>query len=225
MDAAARALNQILGRPLDTPVEAIPDTALHFELAIGADRAVANALARREELAELDAGIGAADAAVGLATAAFLPSVALAADYGFQGQDVRFDRNNDFWVASVVASWNLFNGGRDAARRQGARAEAERARVARRDLEERVRLDVRQAYEATVVARAAIATAEDRVAAARRSFELVRRRYDEGVATQIEFLDARTQLTGAELNRVLTVHRYAIRYLELERAAALRPID
>ena len=63
------------------------------------------------------------------------------------------------------------------------------------------------------------------VETAERTFDLVHRRYEEGVASQIEFLDARTQLTNAELNRALTAHRYAIRYFDLERAAALRPMD
>lgn len=224
VDAAARALNQLLGRGLDAAVDSIPDSALCFDLDISEDSAVASALSRREELAEVDAGIGAADAAVGLARASFLPTVGVAFDYGFQGQDVRFNRQTDYWTASVALSWNLFNGGRDAARHEAARAEAERARVSRRDLEDRIRLEVRQAYEAAVVAHAAIATADDRLGAARKTFDLVRRRYQEGVASQIEFLDARTQLTGAELNRALTVHRYAARYFDLERAAALRSI-
>jgi outer membrane protein len=84
---------------------------------------------------------------------------------------------------------------------------------------------VRQAYDAAVVARDAIGTAEARLAAARRSFELVRRRYEEGLASQVEFIDARTAYTNADLNRVVTVYRYAIRYVDLERAAALRELD
>jgi outer membrane protein TolC len=224
-NAAARALNHLMGRPLDASVEVIPDSVLRFELGISEEAALTAALARREELAEFDAGIRAADAAVSLATAAFLPSVAVAVDYGAQGQEIRFDRDADYWVASVVASWRLSGRGGDAARRSAARADADAARVARRDLEARIRLEVRQAYAAALVARAAIATADDRLAAARRSFELVRRRYEEGVATHIEFLDARTQLTSAELNRTLTQHRWAIRYIHLERAAALRDID
>jgi outer membrane protein TolC len=225
VDAATRALNRLIGRGLDTPVDSISDAALCFDLDVTEEAAVAGALARREELAETDAGIGAAEAATGLARAAFLPTVGVALDYGFQGRDVRFDGASDFWTASVVVSWNLFNGGRDLARTEAARAEAERVRVSRRDLEDRIRLEVRQAYEAAVVARQAIGTAEDRLAAARKTFDLVRRRYQEGVATQIEFLDARTQLTGAELNRALTVHRYAARYFDLERAAALRSVQ
>jgi outer membrane protein TolC len=225
VNAAARAVNQLLRRTLDAPVPVIPDSALTFDLTISQDAALASALAQREELGELDAGAHAADAAAGIATAGFLPSISLAVDYGFQGQDVSFDSGRDFWMASVVVSWNLFNGGRDLAQRSAARAEAQRIRVTREEAKDRIALEVRQAYEAAVVARAAIATAETRVAAARRTFELVRRRYEEGVASQIEFLDARTQLTNAELNQTLTANRYAARYVDLERAAALRPLD
>jgi len=39
-----------------------------------------------------------------------------AVDYGFQGPDFAFRSSQDYWVASLVVSWNLFNGGRDAAR-------------------------------------------------------------------------------------------------------------
>ena len=172
----------------------------------------------------MEAGVHAAQAAGRAATAAFLPSVSVALDYGFQGPDVAFRSSNDFWLASVVVSWNLFNGGRDAARRSEAGYEADRARTQRQDLADRIALQVRTAHEAAVVARSAIVTADARLEAARRTFELVRRRYEEGVATPIEFVDARTAYTSAQLNRVLTAYRYAIRWVELERAAALREI-
>src|SRR5256712_742689 len=76
----------------------------------------------------------------------------------------------------------------------------------------------------SAVARAAITTADARLEAARRTFELVRRRYEEGVASPIEFVDARTAYTSAQLNRVVTAYRYAMRWVELERAAALREV-
>ncbi len=224
-DAAARAFNQLLRRPLATPVDELPDSLLRFELHLTEDEAITRALAGREELAQTDAGIRAADAGIRRATASFLPNVALALDYGVQGQDVRFSRDDDFAVASVVVSWNLFNGGQDAARRQAAQADAQQLRLRREELEELVRLDVTRAYRATIVARHAISTAEAGLAAARRNFELVRRRYEEGLANQVEFLDARTAFTNAELNRVITAYRYAMRYVDLERAAALRDLN
>ncbi|MGH7720137.1 MAG: TolC family protein [Gemmatimonadaceae bacterium] len=222
--AAARAFNQLLRRPLDRPVDDLADSLFRFEIAVTEEEAVAHALVRREELAQAGADIDAARANVRLATASFLPSVALALDYGFQGRELRLSRDEDFTVASVVLSWDVFSGGRDIARRQGAAADAERLRLRRAELEDVIRLDVRQAHGAAVVARNAIATADARRAAARRTFDLVRRRYEEGLATQLEFLDARTTLTDAELNQVITTYRYALRYVELERAAALREL-
>ncbi|MGE5800861.1 MAG: TolC family protein [Gemmatimonadota bacterium] len=223
--AAARVVNQILRRPLDAPVDSIADGALDLPLTIGPDSAVALAFQRREELHQVDAGIRTAQAGVRAATAAFLPSVSLGFDYGVQGRDVAFVASQDYWVASIVVSWNLFNSGRDLARRAEARYEVERARTLRQDIEDRIALEVRVAYDAAVVAREAIATANDRVEAARRTFELVRRRYEEGVASPIELVDARTSLTSAELNRAVTTYGYAIHYVELERAAALRALD
>jgi outer membrane protein TolC len=223
-DAAARALNQILRRPLESPVEEIPDSLLGFEIAITEEQAVGNALTRREELRQAEAGVDAANAGVRLASASFLPTLGIALDYGFQGSDLGFSRDDDFAVASIVLGWSLSLGGSDRARRGAARADADRLRLRRSELEDLVRLDVRQAYDAAVVARDAIATAEARLAAAGRSFDLVRRRYQEGLATQVEFLDARTAFTSADLNRSATVYRYAIRYVDLERAAALRDL-
>jgi len=221
--AASRALNRIVRRPLDALVDVVPDSVFdHLPLDITVDSAVARALAAREELRQVEASVDAAQAAGRAATAAFLPSVSVALDYGFQGPDVAFRSSNDFWLASVVVSWNLFNGGRDAARRSEAGYEADRARTQRQDLADRIALQVRTAHEAAAVARSAITTADARLDAARRTFELVRRRYEEGVASPIEFVDARTVYTSAQLNRVLTAYRYAIRWVELERAAALR---
>jgi outer membrane protein TolC len=222
--AAARVLNQILRRPLEASVDVVPDSALDRPLPLGVDSAVSHALAYREELREVDAGIRTGQAGVRGATAAFLPSVALAVDYGFQSRDFAFRSSQDYWAVSVVVSWNLFNGGQDAARRTAAQLDVERTRTVRKDLEDRIALEVRTAYDAAAVAHGAIATADDRLEAARRTFDLVRRRYEEGVASPIELVDARTALTAAELNRVVTAYQYAIHYVDLERAAALRDI-
>src|SRR5439155_2557652 len=114
--AAARALNRIVRRPLDAPVEVVPDSVFdRLPLDITADSAVARALVAREELRQAEAGVHAAEGAGRAATAAFLPSVSVALDYGFQGPDLAFRGSNDFWLASVVVSWNLFNCWCDAA--------------------------------------------------------------------------------------------------------------
>jgi outer membrane protein TolC len=222
--AAARVVNQILRRPPDAPIDVIADSALDLPLPVDVERAVAHALAHREELQQVDAAIRTGQAGVRAATATFLPSLSLGVDYGYQSRDLAFRSSQDYWVASLVVSWSLFNGGQDAARRTAAALEVERARTLRTDLQERIALEVRTVYDAATVAHEAIATADARLEASRRTFELVRRRYEEGVASPIELVDARTGLTAAELNRVVTAYQYAIHYVDLERAAALRTI-
>ena len=227
--AALRSFNLLLDRPLDASVELLSDSALALVVDTTAnltlDVLLQHARAARDELREADFAIAAASAQEKAATAAFLPTVAVALDYGVQGNTYRFDREHDALAASVVVEWNLFNGGRDEARRQQAAIGESRARGARTEVARRSELDVRQADVALPVARAGIGTARDRVAAARRSFELVTRRHAEGMASQIEFIDARTAYTRAELNLILTRQSYAVRAAELERAAALRVIE
>ena len=223
-DAARRYFNFLLDRADDTAVELVADSLLAFPLAVTVDEALARARVGREELAQAGHAIQAAEAQRGLARAAYLPGVSLALDYGFQGDRYQFDANHDFAVASLVFSWNVFNGGQDAARRQIATLATQQARTGRTEAERRIEMQVRQAYQAAVVARGAIETADARLAAARRTFELVTRRWQEGIAPQIELVDARTAFTNAQLNRILTGYEYAERYVELERAAALREL-
>jgi outer membrane protein TolC len=223
--SALRTFNFLLQRPLETPLEVLPDSLFAAPLGMTADEAVARARAGREELRQTDAGIRAAEAQERLARAELMPTVAFALDYGVQGQDFEVGLDDDFTVASFVVSWNAFNGGQTRARGRQAALEADRARVQRAELERRIELQVRQTHHAAEVARQAITTAEDRLAAARRTFQLVARKYEEGMSPQVELIDARTTYTRAELNLILTRYAYAARRVELERAAALREMD
>jgi outer membrane protein TolC len=227
--SARRAFNMLLDRPLDAPVTMLPDSTLDVIAGpvqgLTLDELIRHAVATRDELHQAESAIAAATAQEKVATAAFLPTVSVALDYGVQGNTYQLDRDHDALAASVVVEWNLFNGGRDEARRQRASITANRARVARHETERKIELDVREAYDALQVASGAVATARDRWDAARRSFELVARRHGEGMASQIEFIDARTAFTRAGLNLILTRQSYAVRAAELERAAALRTIE
>lgn len=221
--SAARSLNLVLGRPIERAGPSVVDDSLVVPaLDSTPDAYVRRALAHREELEQLAWSDRAAHAGVRAARAALLPTVAVALDYGTQGRDYRFGADRDFVVASAVLQWNLFNGGQDAARREQAELDVERVRLQRADVERQITLQVHAAYGATRVARAAVASAVERDSAARRNWELVRRRGEEGTASALDVLDARTTWTRSALNLILTRYGYATRWVELERAAALR---
>lgn len=222
VQATAQSFNLMLARPL-TDTIIVPDDDL---LAPGPlpplEEVLAHAATTREELRALEAARRSADAQVRVAQGGYLPAVSVALDYGVQGNEYRFSRDADFTLVTVVASWNLFNGGRDAARAQQSRLDARRYTLEREDVRRGIELQVRLAWQAAAVAQAAIATATDQRAAAARTWELVRRRAEEGLASPLELSEARTQLTAAEINLVFTRYDHLLRRVELERAAATR---
>lgn len=223
-DAAQRGFNLLRNREPDAPITLVSDSTLLTVPSFDRATLTARALGRREELAQTAAGITAAEAQERLATAAFLPSLTLAASYGVQGNRYRFDQNNDVGLASLVLSWNLFNGTQDAARREQARAARDEATWRQREVALGVRVQVANAIDAVEAARSTLTTADDRFASAERAFMLVQRRYAEGLATPVDFLGARAAYTSAALNQVITRFAFASRVVELERVAALRTL-
>ena len=222
-DAALGALNLLLDQPADAPAPILTDTTLPPPPALTLADALA-ASVRREDWAMCGAAIDGARAQGRAASSAFLPSVAVAAEYGYQGSSYKFDRDHDVAIGSVVLQWNLFNGGQDAARHEGAAAARRGAELQRAELDRQIALDVRLAWDAVQVEREALDAARARLAAARSAFTLVDRRYAEGLVSYLEWSDARAQLTGAALNEVQTRYSLAARGMDLERAAALRTI-
>lgn len=221
--AAGQAFNLLLERPLEQPVEVIPDTLLGLDRAIPLDSALHHGTEYREEPRQLEAGLRASEGQARVAGAAFLPTVALAVDYGVQGEQYRVGGADDQMVASVVLEWNLFNGGQDRARRQAAQLSAEVYRAERALAFRRVELEIRTTWQAMTTASGARATATARLASAEQNYRLVERRYKEGAAPLVSLIDARTAWTTARLNRILVTYDYLSRIVELERAAALYP--
>ena len=222
VQASAQAFNLMLARPLTDAIVLDGDTLGFGELP-SLEAAIDAGGARRPELRALGAAERAATAQRRAVQSNHLPTLAVALDYGFQGNEYRFAAEDDFTSVSLVASWSLFNGGKDAARAEQARYEARRLALQGDEARRGVELQVRLAWQAAVVARTAIRTAEDQRAAAVRTHELVSRRAEEGLASPLELSQARTQMTAAELNAVLTTYDYYLRRVELDRAAALYP--
>lgn len=233
--ARARSyFNFLLNRPLEAPVEAMdllgevsPQAALRLISAPGAampslDEVQARALDQRVELQQATAAVAAAQAATALAQSAYLPDATLVFDAGIQGADYGFSGGRSFYMGSVVLRWNLFNGFQDRNRIQQRRLEAERLATERDVLAQQIQLQVQDAYDAVRVAyEQAVPAAEAQVRAARDGFRLVARKYEEGLAPQVAFIDARTTLTRAQLNLNITRAELLIRMAELDHAIGL----
>ncbi len=218
---AVSYFNCLLNRPLDASIEKpagpIPLPVLTPDPAEAESLAVAN----REELKQLERAVDLMGHKTSLSRTSFLPGVAAVFDWGYWDEIYRFDNEHDFWTASLAVSWNLFNGFQDRRRVDQAKLDAAEKRCELEDGLNRIRLQARDAATAVAVGRRTLEAAAEKRLAGRKAFELVERRYREGMAPQIEVLAARNAWTQAEVETAVAEYDLHIRAAELEKVTAV----
>jgi outer membrane protein TolC len=213
-------LNFLMNRPLDSALE-------NAEIATGVTattRALAElrqaAIDNRPELVQLAHLARASEAQTRAAKAELWPTLSLGADGGIQGEEYQFGRGANYATVSLLLNWNLFDGGARRAAVRQADAAARRTRTQLNELMQQVQLEVQQSLDRLNTSADSLATAEARSEAARAAFRIASRKRDEGVISQVEFIDARSALTGAELNLNVTRFEVLARQAELDYATA-----
>jgi outer membrane protein TolC len=218
MLGARRQLNLMVDAEIDAPVP-MP-ASLDAPPATDADprSAVANGRARRGELTVIAAGDAARRAERRQVRAHDLPTLGLAVDYGFMANEApSFD--DDYLAVSIVATWNLFSGGADRARVRSVELARAALAVRRGQLQDRIELEVLQAWTDVATARQAIASSDQRIASARAAYDIVAQRYAAAAVPQIDLIAARTLLLQAEMDRIVAVTDLHLHLVELDRVA------
>ena len=212
--------NFLLNRPLQTEIEVTspPNEAEASEAAL--EQLWSIALNRRPEIAQLEQLRRASEEQVRIARKQKWPTLSLGIDAGTQGEDYRFGDGYNFGTASLIFTWRIFDGGGDTARVHQARVAERQLVLQQEEIAQQIRLEVQQSYDRLMTARDSLATAAARVEAARAGFRIASRKRDEGVISQVEFIDARSALTSAELNHNVTRYNVLARRAELEYATS-----
>ena len=161
----------------------------------------ADLIARRPDVRQAEEALVAADARVGASQAALFPTVSLSGQYGTQGDKLSntFQKNGDIYQIFGGISIPLFRGGALRSELSASRARADQARFS---YEQAVLVARREAEDAFVGVRTSRdqAVAQQRqVDALRRAFDLANRRYQNGVSSYLEVLDAERNLFTSEL--------------------------
>jgi outer membrane protein TolC len=220
VELARSGFNFLLKCPLDSAIEAPVSSGPDLTAVAGPELSISTALNNREEIRQVESLVNVAAGGVGLALSRFLPGLSLAFDYGFEGEDYDFSSDRDFWMASLVLEWNLFNGLQDHARLRQAKLDRRTRELQLEQLRRQVRIEVRDAYQDVVVSDRNLQAASDRVRSSRMAFEVVARKYDEGMASQLEYLDARNAMTQAEVNAIVARYDCLSARAEYERVTA-----
>lgn len=216
--------NFLLNKPLDDTIVIVPPDTFPSLAALNEDYA-SSAIENREELKKLSSYRDISELKIKLDNSGRLPEMFIVVDYGFQGTRYRFNSDDDYVQASAVLSWSLFKGFQNRAQIRQSVLDRE---IAERRLEEarkQIELQVINSVNELLTAEKGIEAAESRLKNAREGFRLVSRRYGEGQASQIEFIDSRTTLTQAEENLIVSRYNYLVAFAGFEKAAALNKTE
>lgn len=225
-NAARRGFNFLLNRDLEAPIT--PPAA--EELTTITNRLLAEPLSeargveQREEWVARQSALAATVASEDAARSKLYPTLALAVEGGVQGAEYRTGRGANFVQGSVVAEINLWDGRQQRGQLTQARLDRRQAEL---DLEQtrlQLMLQLSRATDELRAAAGGYQAAEARRTALARAFEIIAGREREGVASQLSFIDARNELTRAELNAEILRQRLFTAAAELDRAAALTPL-
>ncbi len=157
-------------------------------------------LERRPDVAAAERAMAAANAQIGVANAAFYPSITLGGAYGVESRTLQnlFDAPSLIWSIGTSLVQPLFDAGRLRANMDSARAGYE-ATVA---LYRRVVLTAMQEVEDGIIGMAALERAHAQAMAAtvsaNRVLDLATTRYEGGVATYLDVVTAQQSLLNSE---------------------------
>jgi multidrug efflux system outer membrane protein len=206
--AQETALSVLIGRSpraiVEQPVErggAIG--ALTLPLAIPAGLP-SDLLENRPDLRQAEQTLVAANARIGQAKAAYYPSISLTGLFGGESESLGdlFKSSARVWQFSAQAAQTVFDAGRTGSRVEAAQAREQQA-LAQYQLA--IQNAFRETLDALVAQRKARETLEAeqlRVEALGSALKLAQLRYDNGVASLLDVLDAERGLLDAELNRL-----------------------
>ncbi|MBK7626844.1 MAG: TolC family protein [Bacteroidales bacterium] len=180
-----------------------------------------SAAANREELSKLKSYSNISDLQYQMNVSGKLPDMFIAVDYGFQGTKYRFNMDNDYLQASAILTWNLFSGFQNKAKISQSVYEKEMISTKLEEVSRQIELQVINTMNELLTAEKGILAAEQQLKNAREGFRLVKRKYEEGNSSLIEFIDARTTFTQAEENLIISKFRYLSSFAEFEKVTVI----
>jgi len=120
-------------------------------------------------------------------------------DVGYQGYGFHFNGTQFYQLAGLNLIWPLFKANDNKYKIQQARIDIDAIDDQYRQLTEQLTLEQQITVNNYNSSFEALRAQADEVSSAREAYRLAEKRFDEGSALQVELIDARTQMTNAEI--------------------------
>ena len=203
------------------PLDAVGELA-YLPREMPVTQAIALAKENRPFIKQQKAVVLSNQAQVGVARSDYFPHINADAGAEFRSSPFAADisEGRSGYIIEATGDWAVWDMGATYGRVKQAKAILEQSKVTLDDSVRQVELEVQQAFANILQGRELVKATEKSVEQAAEALRLASARLDAGAGTQLEVLDARTQLTTAQSNRLQALYTYNTAVAEFDRATA-----
>ena len=213
---AASWMNFLLNQPFDTEIQTSDNVDLLMDL-MSLENAEELAFGNREELDQMDYYMKAGEYKLKLNVANGYPTVFAAVNYGIQGTNYSFTKDDDFFLGSLVLRWNIFKGLENKSKIKQAKIELDQIVTRKSQISDNIRLEVTEAYYSLEAAAKYVQAVQKEKESSTKAFNVISKKYGEGMVSLVEFMDSRTTMTTSLANFIIARFEYKIMEAEFER--------
>jgi outer membrane protein TolC len=188
---------------------------------------VGKALAHREELVQLSYQKDVMAELIGVSQAEYYPSLVAfgALNYGRPGID-RFANEWMFYqTAGISLNWTLWDWNKRSRQVQQVKVSDRQLDQSHRALQSRVGLEVETAEQMLYDAKGRYNLALESLTISGKIMTWVKERYQQGVATETEYLDAADDLIHTEIQKTVAIADYLLSLVQLRRACGTEVLE
>ena len=213
---AAAYFNFLLNQPFDTPIaedSTIADIAYIFPATL--DGTTEN----RDELRKLLVAQGINQTILKMNESYKIPKVNAFVDLGSQGFNFQVGNGSLYALGGVALELPIYNGNRNKQKIKMAEMDVAALGVQRDQVTDQLALQLRTAQTDYISALELFKSSRSQVESAQRYFNDLTKSYREGQALYIEYLDARNEITNAELQQSIRLFKVWVKWADVQFAS------
>lgn len=214
---AAAYFNFLLNKPLESVIDIDTNIVRTLQQEVNVSLDIPS---NREELQQLKSSEKVLQTNLKLNDTYKLPVLNGFYNIGFQGFGYKFNNDQFYQLGGLQLKWNIFSGNDNKLKAKQAQIDMDAIQNSYNDVEKKLLLQVATTYNTYQSSLKALHSSNDEVISNKEVFRLIQSRYTQGQALQIELIDARTEMTNAEIKYSLAQLTVLNKAAELERVMA-----
>lgn len=216
LNNAIAALNSAIGLPHGAEL-VLKDDFKHEKYPLSLEECLQHAERHRPELAQYKAKIASAEYGVKVAQSNYLPQVSLTAEQDWYDTHFAGTQNSN-WLVKMTTSLNVFDSGLTEAKVEQAKKNVSMVQDQSDQERDSILLEVRQYHLSMTEAEKRIDTNKTSVDQAEENLRIQKVRYEVGVGTNLDLVDAILSLATAQKDQIKALYDFHTNKAQLERS-------